>query len=1073
VDKYQNFGDIFGDTDTQLPTENKKDQYTSTDQIFGEQPAPSTDAALATYAYGDPDMPIGEESLLDVKLRGRLSAADTVNEKITEFKKVYPDGDLLFVPGKGTAESTLEGVPSKYSSGEILFRPDTTTPYARLDGNYFKGGGQEFLADFAEFLYDDIGVLAGELAAGSKKVTKFMKPFAKYTGAALSAIPIIGPGLSVGVTSALTGYELLPLMTRMGLYGAAGEMAQEGVQELKGVNEQSLKEIYDTAGYKGLVGFVGTGVAEPIIRKIGDVFSGRGILKRSDEAGEAILATKDINQILKDLTIKDKEGNILQIDALPANLLVDNPIVTRIGRQTAATGGILSGQYRQINEALAQALKGVGDEESAGKLISLLQVATTLEKQRLLDLAYQASAGEFKFDSLNKQAQESVLQRFGIQNIDEAKKLSNSEVADIIAESVQAMTGPGGQLDLALDVSYNTLKGLKPDGIKFDISDIKKLSTKESFGTTQLKKSIDGDSIDLEEIIMNSFGSERLATLDNQISKITDRLRNPTEAVIERITAREYRKFLTKEMGADPLINIRNTNSTIENITKSIRDLGDDGVIQLPTGAGGGQVDTFDFLMDARNQLSEVQFAPVGEATRVQRATANKLISKIDAALKNPSNAGPRWGKAYDSFISLQDEQLKLINLPIVLSLNGKGNYTQLLKGYMLPNYTKKDIDLLFGTMDDKGKIAFKQGFVNQLIGDNKKLKDLPELFEQFDPDVMKYVLGTQTFNSIEMMSGFIKKMDDSGFNKILDTQVKFGKAIDGFMANNNTKGIDDALQFIINHTDEVGGKTVKGFDTPLGKSFHDGIVNRLFESSTSKIKGKLQVDLGAYRQYVQQLKDNGIFDTFNKKTQKLLEDTDLVKDFLVQAGDAGTSIEAASLADAVKGVVSGRTDPGSLIGTFAEIVGLGKLFTSSGGRAFLVGGGQQQLKPSTVNKVIGGVAATLLTPDDKGLSDFAPLLNILPFVENVGKGDEQEVSMAPTPDTSFSPNPESRLANTNMASPIGAVDMAAMPTTTDTGPMNMNTMARGQQLFGGPGEITFAAQGGIMNARKPIQRVA
>ena len=40
----------------------------------------------------------------------------------------------------------------------------------------------------------------------------------------------------------------------------------------------------------------------------------------------------------------------------------------------------------------------------------------------------------------------------------------------------------------------------------------------------------------------------------------------------------------------------------------------------------------------------------------------------------------------------------------------------------MLPNYTKKkDIDLLFGTMDDKGKIAFKQGFVNQLIGDNKK----------------------------------------------------------------------------------------------------------------------------------------------------------------------------------------------------------------------------------------------------------------------------------------------------------------------------------------------------------------
>ena len=58
--------------------------------------------------------------------------------------------------------------------------------------------------------------------------------------------------------------------------------------------------------------------------------------------------------------------------------------------------------------------------------------------------------------------------------------------------------------------------------------------------------------------------------------------------------------------------------------------------------------------------------------------------------------------------------------------------------------------------------------------------------------------------------------------------------------------------------------------------------------------------------------------------------------------------------------------------------------------------------------------------------------------------------------------NPASRLSNVNMVEPI-----------TNTGPINPNTMARGSQLFGGPGEITFAAQGGIMNARKPMQRVA
>ena len=47
--------------------------------------------------------------------------------------------------------------------------------------------------------------------------------------------------------------------------------------------------------------------------------------------------------------------------------------------------------------------------------------------------------------------------------------------------------------------------------------------------------------------------------------------------------------------------------------------------------------------------------------------------------------------------------------------------------------YTTKDISLLFGAMDDKGKIAFKQGFVNQLIGDANKIKNLPKVLEQLN----------------------------------------------------------------------------------------------------------------------------------------------------------------------------------------------------------------------------------------------------------------------------------------------------------------------------------------------------
>jgi hypothetical protein len=136
-------------------------------------------------------------------------------------------------------------------------------------------------------------------------------------------------------------------------------------------------------------------------------------------------------------------------------------------------------------------------------------------------------------------------------------------------------------------------------------------------------------------------------------------------------------------------------------------------------------------------------------------------------------------------------------------------------------------------------------------------------------------------------------------------------------------------------------------------------------------------------------------------------------------------------------------------------------------GRALILGTGKEQFKPSTVNKSLSAIAATLFTPDDKGISDFSGVLNILPFVEGFGQDEKEVGMMAPTPNISFNPLPESSLAS--VVNPISVQGTA----TADTGAMNPNTMARGQQLFTGPGEITFAAKGGIMNTKKAFQRVA
>ena len=79
--------------------------------------------------------------------------------------------------------------------------------------------------------------------------------------------------------------------------------------------------------------------------------------------------------------------------------------------------------------------------------------------------------------------------------------------------------------------------------------------------------------------------------------------------------------------------------------------------------------------------------------------------------------------------------------------------------------------------------------------------------------------------------------------------------------------------------------------------------------------------------------------------------------------------------------------------------------------------------------------------------------------------------NMAPTPEISFNQSPVvpgSRLSS-DIIEPVGMRGSPVQPS-----PIQMtNIYERGQQLFNKPGEITFASQGGIMNARKPIQRVA
>ena len=242
-----------------------------------------------------------------------------------------------------------------------------------------------------------------------------------------------------------------------------------------------------------------------------------------------------------------------------------------------------------------------------------------------------------------------------------------------------------------------------------------------------------------------------------------------------------------------------------------------------------------------------------------------------------------------------------------------------------------------------------------------------------------------------------------------------------------------------------------------------------MFKTSTVKLKNKSQLNLEKYREFIQGLKDGGIFETFDKKTQGMLENIDLVKDFIVQGGDAGTSLEIASLAEQFRGAVTGRSNLRNLIGQLLELRGIGFFFTNDKARYILTGVGVDQAKPSTVSRVAGGILSTLvLAPEDGTMEDLKFILDIGKAGANIVLPESLEFEEKET----TLPNEVSRLSNPNLIGNVSPVNFAQAPAP-NTGAVNTDTLTRGQQLFSGPGEITFAAKGGIMNTKKAFQRVA
>lgn len=333
------------------------------------------DAGLATFV-GQQDLgPPGEMGL---GLRGKIGMAQRKTEKLLEFQKEFPEGDLVFVPDIfdpltsenmlfGTGGELVPRAPDTPEGDTILFRPDKATPYARMDAAILgQGGAHEVVGDLIDFFAPDIGAIIGETTALSKRV-----------GAATRFVGKVIPPLRGVSRVATEGVGLIEQLFRMAVGAFGGELAQEGVQKLRGTSTEDIADVARRGVGQAIAAVIPATLIDKLGRPVVNALRGGGFIARRRGA-EGIMAAAER----------------LDLPSLPVNVISDNPLVRRIGAQakaaTASTGflryfeDISIGLNKAVKDLAAAARRAASTPEDA---MTILERVHRQQRQNILTKA--------------------------------------------------------------------------------------------------------------------------------------------------------------------------------------------------------------------------------------------------------------------------------------------------------------------------------------------------------------------------------------------------------------------------------------------------------------------------------------------------------------------------------------------------------------------------------------------------------------------------------------------------------------------------------------------------------------
>ena len=600
----------------------------------------------------------------------------------------------------------------------------------------------------------------------------------------------------------------------------------------------------------------------------------------------------------------------------------------------------------------------------------------------------------------------------------------------------------------------------------------------------------------IDGVNFNISALKGLVTAAQRSQKISARGKRYTKAEIEaaRKQGIDLPEFKTVKLSTafkdNGFNNLLNRISRLDNTVIKFKD-------------GRLWTSSTDQLATIRNDLIEFLSHPNNDIRREARL----IYDQLKKTIRRPQGAGEEFTTVWNNYNNILDQN-DLIRQTVIMKkalATGDLDASSFVARFLSPDLPG-NAALLAKMVPEEQLPALQNALINQLSRDPTKFAKQFDAWLRTDPDGLVALLGNGRVKELQAM----KVIADKYNNPLV--QKAFQQSMDEFSPTEFIKFIQKEAETDNLGIDKAVSRFISSFKGGMNSAeisqVRGGIIHNILRNSTAKGKsiydegGEAAIDPAKFYVELEKLADDSVLSKFFTK-----EHLDIIKDFdkytiaISGLGDVGGPIAAGGERQKI---LQALTNPSALVGvaktilstavisrilgnpvTAAKVSSLGPNIYTEKGILIL-----RNILAEGLNDV--GVSPAILGDDEdveKGMIlDYAPSKSKQSVINQVIKAEQQSLDgsemneqMQVIDEMKLPENLRREDTFINQGAGSGGV-FSPVPTEINVSSINpasrlatgfnQNTFAQGQQLFNDPGEITFAAKGGIMNTKKAFQRV-